>query len=80
MLALALLLALGGAFFATRSAPFWQAVPGLNRLAATAALDPNDPSTQTRILTWKASFNAFKERPWLGWGSDNYLYAWERHY
>jgi|GEM_PF-596858 O-antigen ligase len=74
------ILLFGLIFFFTRTAPVWQSVPGLDRLARTAALDTNDASTQTRLLTWRLSWDAFLERPFFGWGPENYLVAYERHY
>ncbi|OGG42832.1 hypothetical protein A3G50_00475 [Candidatus Jorgensenbacteria bacterium RIFCSPLOWO2_12_FULL_42_11] len=70
----------GWVFWATRHQPVWQKIPGFDRLAKTAAFDANDNSTQTRIITWRLSWNAFKEKPWFGWGPDNYLVAYEKHY
>ena len=69
-----------GVFWQTHTAAFWQSIPGLNRLARTASLDVNDPSTQFRIITWRVSWNAFKERPFFGWGPENYLVANEKYY
>ena len=54
-------------------------IPGLNRLAQTKILDVNDPSTQFRLITWKLSWNAFKEKPIFGW-PENYLVAYEKYY
>ncbi len=77
-----LILIIGSAiiFWSTKTDIFWQSVPGLNRLAKTAALDINDSSTQMRLLAWKASFNAFLERPIIGWGPENYIFAYAKHY
>lgn len=77
---LAVMVIMGGIFIATRDAAIWQRVPGLNRLANTALFDPNDASTQMRILTWRVSWEAFKERPLVGWGPENYLIAYLQHY
>lgn len=71
---------LGAVFWFTRENLFWQKIPGLDRLAKTAALDVNDPSTQFRLITWKLSWKAFKEKPIFGWGPENYLMAYEKHY
>lgn len=77
---IALLIIFSGVFWTTRTNNFWQKVPGLDRLSRTATLDVNDPSTQFRLITWRVSWKAFKERPLLGWGSENYIVAYEKHY
>ncbi|MEK7451450.1 MAG: O-antigen ligase family protein [Patescibacteria group bacterium] len=68
------------AFWQTRGAEFWQKIPGLDRLAKTAVLDVDDPSTQFRLITWKLSWKAFKEKPIFGWGPENYIVAYEKYY
>ena len=35
---------------------------------------------QTRLLLWKESIEAFKERPILGWGPENFTVAFEKYY
>ena len=77
---LVFLIIFSGVFWLTRQRPVWQKIPGFNRLAQTAFLNINDPSTQTRVITWRLSWNAFKEKPIFGWGPDNYLVAYEKHY
>lgn len=67
-------------FWTTRQKSFWQKIPGFDRLAKTAFLDVNDASTQTRLITWRLSLRAFSEKPFLGWGPENYLVAYEKHY
>ena len=73
-------LVFGATFIVTREYQIWQHLPGFDRLARTSFLDPDDPSTQTRIIAWRTSFEAFKERPLLGWGPDNYVVAYQLHY
>lgn len=77
---LALIVVFAGIFWTTRHNDFWQNVPGLARLAKTAAFDINDPSTQFRLITWRLSWEAFKEKPFFGWGLENYIVAYEKHY
>ncbi|MBI5401387.1 O-antigen ligase family protein, partial [Candidatus Wolfebacteria bacterium] len=58
--------------------PFCSAeVGGGNRI-----LDVNfgTETFQTRLLLWKESFEAFKERPILGWGPENFTVAFEKYY
>ncbi|MBI2035480.1 MAG: O-antigen ligase family protein [Candidatus Liptonbacteria bacterium] len=66
-------------FFLTKNAPVWQAIPGLNRIANTNLFSFKD-SAPFRLLTWQVSWEAFKERPILGWGPENYLNAYEKYY
>ncbi len=66
-------------FFLTKSAIFWQGVPGLNRIASTNLFSFKD-SAPFRLLTWQVSWEAFKEMPILGWGPENYLNAYEKYY
>lgn len=77
-----LILIIGSAtiFWFTKINNFWQKIPGLDRLAKTAVLDINDSSTQMRLIAWKASFKAFQEKPLLGWGPENYILAYAKHY
>ncbi len=35
---------------------------------------------QTRLTLWRQSIEAFKERPWLGWGPENFSLAIEKHF
>jgi O-antigen ligase len=74
------LIIFSGIFWLTRHQPIWQKIPGFNRLAQTAILNVNDPSTQTRLITWQLSLKAFKEKPLFGWGPENYLVAYEKYY
>lgn len=42
-------------------------------------MDLEDPSVQTRLLSWQTGLQAFVERPFFGWGPDNYAVAFGRH-
>ena len=33
-----------------------------------------------RQISWGVSWNAFLERPLFGWGPENYIYAWTKHF
>ena len=37
-------------------------------------------STEARIIIWEQGFEAFKEKPWLGWGPENFRSAWFSHF
>jgi len=79
-LLLILVIIFGAAFTATRDASIWNSVPGLDRLAKTSTQDGADSTTQVRLRVWQISLEAFKERPFFGWGPENYIIAFERHY
>ncbi|MFH1392729.1 MAG: O-antigen ligase family protein, partial [bacterium] len=35
---------------------------------------------EARMVSWRISWSAFKERPILGWGPENYILAFAKHY
>lgn len=39
-----------------------------------------EESTAARILVWEGSVEAFKEKPLLGWGPENFRFAFEKHF
>lgn len=64
----------------TRTNPVWTKVPLLNRLAGSSLTDIKDPSTASRLITWKVAWEAFKEKPLLGWGPEHFITAYEKYY
>lgn len=36
--------------------------------------------SRTREISWGISWNAFKQKPLLGWGPENYIYAFASHF
>ena len=80
---LAVMAVFGGVFVATRHAPVWQDVPGLDRIAAFTF---KDSSTVSRGINAEIALKAVDPhtvgigRTLLGWGWDNYTYLWERFY
>ena len=75
--ALIVLVAFGIMFAVTKNAAIWQWVPGFDRLA-TISLD--DSSLITRKIALGVGWEAFKEKPILGWGLDNYITAYNTYY
>ncbi len=71
---------LGGVFWATRTAPLWQSVPGFNRLALTEQESLSDASTEVRLMTWRIAGKSFLDKPIFGWGPEHYITAYERRY
>ncbi len=38
-----------------------------------------DASSAARIIVWEQAIEALETRPWLGFGPENFAYAWETH-
>ena len=66
-----------GGFIAFKNVSFIQESPTLKRMADISL---TDPTTISRFMIWEMSWNGFKERPLLGWGQDNFLYVFAKHY
>ena len=74
---LTVLLVLGASFWLTRSASVWHKVPGLGRFQGISL---SESGLQPRFIALKASLMGFKERPILGWGSENFNLVFNKHY
>lgn len=66
-----------GLFIAFRDASWIQASPTLQRMASISL---SDKTTDSRFMIWKMSWEGFKERPIFGWGQENFLYVFSKHY
>jgi len=64
-------------FGVTKNSAIWQSVPGFNRLAS---LSFSDPSFRTRQIALGVSLDASREHPVFGWGLENYITAYNKHY
>jgi O-antigen ligase len=49
-------------------------------LARIATISPNDITGASRLSMWKISYQAWKERPVLGYGQDNFSYVFARKF
>ncbi len=49
-------------------------------LTRIASISPNDITGASRISMWKISYEAWKERPILGYGQDNFSYIFARKF
>jgi O-antigen ligase/tetratricopeptide (TPR) repeat protein len=65
------------ALFAAKNTDFVKNSPTLNRLASISA---NDVTGASRIAMWTISYEAWKERPVLGYGQDNFTYVFARKF
>ena len=64
-------------FLTTKSNPFWQDIPGVSRIARLSFSDSN---LQNRFIAWGSGWQALKERPFLGWGWENFNIGFNKHY
>ncbi len=49
-------------------------------LARFAAISPTELTSQSRLLAWRAALQGAAERPWIGWGQENFAVVYARHY
>jgi tetratricopeptide (TPR) repeat protein len=63
--------------FAFKNTTFIQSSPTLSRLAS---ISPTDITTASRFNIWKISFQAWTEKPVLGYGQDNFSYVFARKF
>lgn len=78
---LAGLVIFAGLFLATRDAAIWKKVPVFDRLTQEDILKPFEAASfRSRYLTWTSAFGGFLERPFLGWGAENFPYVFDRYY
>jgi O-antigen ligase len=66
-----------GAFIAGKDASWIQENRTLSRMANISL---TDPTTISRFMIWRMSWEGFKEHPILGVGQDNFLYVFSKHY
>lgn len=72
----ALLLILG-TFFAVRNTTFVKNSPVLERFAS---ISPSELKTQGRYYIWPMAVKGALERPFLGWGQENFNFIFNRDY
>ncbi|MEK9186025.1 MAG: O-antigen ligase family protein [Patescibacteria group bacterium] len=51
-----------------------------NVLSRFASLSLTDSTVKARLLIWGVSWRGFQERPILGWGQENYLRVFAKHF
>ncbi|MBL7045857.1 MAG: O-antigen ligase family protein, partial [Parcubacteria group bacterium] len=64
-----------GGFMFARGSSFVKDSPVLSRLASIS-ISEGDP----RFAVWNMGYQAFKERPILGWGQENFIFAFNKYY
>ncbi len=60
-----------------KDAPVIKSIPGVSRLLSISF---SANTFQDRITIWKMAIDGFKERPILGWGPENFLQVFDRHF
>lgn len=63
--------------FTFKNSTFIKSTPTLNRLASISI---TDLTTMSRLSIWKISYEAFLEKPILGYGQDNFSYIYARKF
>jgi Tfp pilus assembly protein PilF len=63
--------------FSFKESEFIKSSPILSRIASISA---SENTANSRFMIWRMSWEGFKERPLLGWGQDNFLYVFSKHY
>lgn len=63
--------------YTNRNTKFVKNIP---TLSALANISPSDITTQARLDTWQASFKAWKDRLWTGYGYENYDIAFNKYF
>jgi O-antigen ligase len=74
---IAMLIIIGGVFFAVKDSSFVTENRVLKRFASISL---EDKTTRSRLLVWNLALEGWKERPILGWGQENFDYVFLKHY
>ena len=78
-LAIVVLVIIGVGFvFLVRGSSLVERLP--SAIQKFARIGVNDPSTQTRLIALGVSFDAFKEKPVLGWGPEQFKVAYNKYF
>lgn len=73
----AVVLGLGLAVYLAKQTAFVQAIPGVRRIVNTPLTISGN---RTRFLAWQIAVEAWKQKPFLGWGPENFYAAFNLHY
>lgn len=74
--AIATVLIAGSLIAFNKDSDFVKTTPVLNRIASLS----NFKSLDSRLDVWSISYDGLKEKPILGWGQDNFLYVFSKHF
>ena len=75
---MAILISFAAVFFMTRDNLFWSKIPGLTRFSSISF--SNNSSIAPRLFALSAGWRGFLEKPFLGWGPENFAPLYDRYY
>jgi O-antigen ligase/tetratricopeptide (TPR) repeat protein len=77
-----IILIAGAGFWLTRSSAVWDKIPGINRFKniSFSSEDTSLGGIAPRLIAFKAAWKGFSERPFLGWGWDNFNIVFNKYY
>jgi len=64
-------------FWTCRNQPWTKENTYLNRITDISL---ETKTIQTRIATWKSALQGWQEKPWLGWGPENFNILFAKHF
>lgn len=67
-----------GVLYLNRAEQWVGDIPGVGKLVRTTLTEGG--GVRTRFIAWEIALKAFAERPLLGWGPENFYYAFNRFY
>lgn len=70
------LIGLASLLFVFRQTPVVRSIPAVGSLLNTTL----SGTASTRIMAWKIAIVGWQERPVLGWGPNNFFYAFNKYY
>lgn len=77
LVSLSIFVILTASIFIFKNTSFIKSSPVLARIAS---ISPNDITGASRLAMWQISLEAWKERPILGYGQDNFSYIFARKF
>ncbi|MBN1778955.1 MAG: O-antigen ligase family protein [Candidatus Buchananbacteria bacterium] len=64
-------------FYSARNSNF---IKNNQALARIASISLQERTAETRLATWQAAWQGVKERPFFGYGLENFTYVFDRHF
>lgn len=64
-------------FLAVKNSQFVKESEVLSRFASISL---NETTTQSRFIIWNMAFEAWKDRPVLGWGQESFVYIFSKYF